>query len=62
MSELISTLNTADRLARAWRAGELAALLAIERLVADGWYGVAVTERGLVGYYRGIRFELGSAA
>ncbi len=58
MSDLIRTVNTADALARAWRAGELAALLAVERIVALGFYAVRVTDRGIVGYYNGVRFEL----
>ncbi len=58
MSALIQTINAADRTAQLWREGRMCALAAVEAIVALGFYGVAVTERGLVGYLNGVRFEL----
>ena len=58
MSDLIHTLNTADTIAALWREGRMCALLAVEAIVALGFYAVTVGERGLVGYYNGVRFEL----
>ena len=55
---LIQTINQADALAKLWREGRMCALLAVEAIVALGFYAVAVTDRGIVGYYLGVMFEL----
>lgn len=58
MATLIETINAADRLANLWRAGNVAALSAQERLTDLGFYAVVVGERSIVAWLNGHRFEL----
>lgn len=61
MSELIRTVNEADRMARLWREGKLCALELTERLAAEGFYAVRCDDRHCVAYLHGVRLELGGA-
>jgi hypothetical protein len=58
MASLIDTINTADRIARFWRCGNIPAINAQERLIDLGFYAVTVGERSIVGWLRGCRFEM----
>lgn len=58
MSAIIDTINTADRIARFWRCGNIPAINAQERIEALGFYAVAVGEQTIVGWMRGCRFEM----
>jgi hypothetical protein len=58
MASLIKTINEADQLAGLWRQGKLCALEMVEKIVALGFYAVNITERGVTGYYNGVRFCL----
>ena len=61
MSDLITKINVADRLAGYWRSGQAAAI-AVEDLLTDlGFYAVVFGERHVVAYLNGVRFELGEA-
>lgn len=61
MAALIDTINTADRIARFWRCGNIPAIDAQERLVGLGFYAVAVGEHTIVGWLKGCRFEMPAA-
>lgn len=58
MSDLISTINTADALARLWREGKLISLELAERLTALGFYAIVVGDFSTVAWFNGVRFEL----
>jgi hypothetical protein len=58
VAALIDTINSADRIARFWKHGNIPAINAQERLVDLGFYAVTVGERSIVGYLRGCRFEM----
>lgn len=58
MSALINTVNTADRIAKFWRHGNMPSISAQERLVELGFYAVVVGERNIVAWLNGYRFEL----
>jgi hypothetical protein len=58
MAALIDTINSADRIAKFWRCGNIPAINAQERLIDLGFYAVVVGERSIVGYLRGCRFEM----
>lgn len=58
MSDYIRTINQADHVGRMWRAGEVCAALAVEAIVCLGFYSVGVTDRGIVGWLNGVRFEI----
>ena len=57
MTTLINTLNAGQRLTELWRTGQLAGLLAQERLADLGFYAIAVGERHIVAWFNGHRFE-----
>jgi hypothetical protein len=58
MGTLIRTLNTADRVAAMWRTGDVAARVALDELIAQGFYAVDIGERSIVAWLDGVRFEL----
>ncbi len=59
MSDLITKINVADRLAIMWRSG-LAAAVAVEDLLVDlGFYAVVFEGRHVVAYLNGVEFKLG---
>lgn len=61
MTTLIDTINTADRIAKFWRCGNIPAISAQERLIDLGFYAVTVGERSIVAYLNGCRLELPAA-
>jgi len=64
MSELIRIVNTADRLAGLWRAGQMTAVALAEALANDGWYRIRIGDDvpGLAtAYLNGVRYRLGEA-
>ncbi len=61
MAGIIDTINSADRIARFWQHGNIAAINAQERLSELGFYAVVVGERSIIAWLNGCRLELPAA-
>ena len=60
MTDFISTMNHADRLAAYYKRGTYAAILLADWLIEHGFYGVRING-DVVAYRDNIRFDLGNS-
>lgn len=58
MGFLIAHINVADRIARMWLEGSIAALTAQEMLAELGFTDVEIGDRSIPACFNGVRFDL----